>query len=302
MNPGCPSLAGMSDAWTVGGAAALQLHAATAGAALNGLVATWPESVDEDAMTALRTVTAEGIGLAPLRRPPTGPRRLPVRPAAELMPFAEQFAVDVSVIDEQMRGEWFDLVGDAVLDATIVVWVADFVPRVRAALTALFGDDPWFDVPLSRTRHARLVMDEFSREVALLDALDPVTTELVRLRGARQHTCRLCMSRRSLDAMRAGADALTFESLDRYRQSDLDAAQQAALALTDAMIWTPAHLRPRDLDAVREHLTPAQAVEVVLDVMRNSANKIAVALGADEPEVEGVQLFELDPTGDLRFP
>ena len=51
---------------------------------------------------------------------------------------------------------------------------------------------------------------------------------------------------------------------------------------------------------MREHLTDAQAVEVVLDVVRNAANKIAVALGADEPEVtEGVQLFVTDADGLL---
>ena len=37
----------------------------------------------------------------------------------------------------------------------------------------------------------------------------------------------------------------------------------------------------------------------MLDVMRNAANKIAVALGADAAEVDGVQLFELDAPGDL---
>lgn len=292
----------MVDQWTVGGATALQQHAPTAAAAIGGLVSVWPERVDETQMAAIRAVAAEGIGLTPLRLPPTGPRREPLVPDAAVMPFAEQFAVDVSVIDDQLRGDWFAAVGAAAYDATLVVWIADYVPRIRATLNALFGDDAWFDVGLSPTRHGRLLMDEFLREVALLDALDPVTTELVRLRGARQHTCRVCMSRRSLDAMSAGADATTFESVDRYRSSDLTPAQQAALALTDAIIWTPAHLRAQDLASVREHLAPAQAVEVVLDVMRNSANKIAVALGADAPEVEGVQLFEVDAQGDLRFP
>ena len=40
--------------------------------------------------------------------------------------------------------------------------------------------------------------------------------------------------------------------------------------------------------------------EVVLDVIRNATNKIAVALGADDPEVtEGVQLFTTDADGVL---
>lgn len=292
----------MSDPWAMGGATALQHFAPTAAAALTGLVSVWPDGVSEARLTAIRTVTAEGIGLNPLRRPPTGPRRERIGPATEVMPFAEQFAVDVSVIDGDLRSAWFAAVGDAAFEATLVVWIADYVPRVRAVLNAIFGHDAWFDVAPSRTRHARFAMDEFIREVALLDALDPITTELVRLRGARQHTCRLCMSRRSLDAMHAGADATTFEAVDRYRSSDLGPAQQAALGLTDAIIWTCAHLRPVDLEAVREHLSPAEAVEVVLEVMRNSANKIAVALGADAPEVEGIQLFETDAQGDLRLP
>jgi alkylhydroperoxidase family enzyme len=148
------------------------------------------------------------------------------------------------------------------------------------------------------------MMDEFLREVAILDTLDPVATELVRLRGARQHHCRLCMSRRSLDAMRAGADAATFEALDRYRSSSIAPAHRAALGLTDAIIWMPAHLRPQDIAAARLNLTPAQAVELVLDVMRNAANKIAVALGADHPEAVGgaIQLFETDAEGGMHFP
>ena len=293
----------MPDPWAMGGATALQRHAPTAAAALIGMVSVWPEGVNEERLAAIRTVTAEGIGLAPLRLPPTGPRREPVTPATEVMSFAEQFAVDVSVIGSTLRRDWFAAVGELAFEATLVVWIADYVPRVRNTLDALFGDDAWYDVALSPTRHAQVVMDEFLREIALLDALDPVTTELVRLRGARQHTCRLCMSRRSLDAMNAGADASTFEAIDRYRSDvGLTPAQQAALGLTDAIIWTPAHLRAADLQAVREHLTPAEAVEVVLDVMRNSANKIAVALGADAPQVEGIQLFETDSQGDLRFP
>ena len=47
------------------------------------------------------------------------------------------------------------------------------------------------------------------RQVARLDTLDPVLTELVRLRGARQHECRLCGSRRSVAAIGAGAEEAT---------------------------------------------------------------------------------------------
>ncbi len=54
------------------------------------------------------------------------------------------------------------------------------------------------------------------------------------------------------------------------------------------------------VDAANEHLTPEQVVEVVLDVTRNAANKIAVALGADAATVtDGVELFTTDADGNL---
>ena len=49
------------------------------------------------------------------------------------------------------------------------------------------------------------------------------------------------------------------------------------------------------LEAVRVELMPDQAVEVVLDVVPNAINKIAVALGLDAAEVnDGIQLFRVD--------
>jgi hypothetical protein len=40
----------------------------------------------------------------------------------------------------------------------------------------------------------------------------------------------------------------------------------------------------------------------VLDVMRNGANKIAVALGADDPHVEeGIEVYEVDADGVAHY-
>jgi alkylhydroperoxidase family enzyme len=123
---------------------------------------------------------------------------------------------------------------------------------------------------------------------------------LVRLRGARQHQCRLCASRRSVDAIQAGAGDGEFAAVDDYAASDLPEATKAALALVDAIIWTPTAIPESVVADVRNHLSDAQAVEVVLDVIRNAANKIAVALAADAPQVsEGVQLFTTDLDGNL---
>jgi alkylhydroperoxidase family enzyme len=216
--------------------------------------------------------------------------------------FAEQFRVDVSVIDEQLRAGFAQATGDRLFEVAQLVWLADIVPRLRGALDALFGPSTWPERPRRvPVKDLWALVEGFLQSVARLDALDPTTTELVRLRGARQHDCRLCTSRRSVAAIEAGADDATFAAVDHYAESDLPEATKAALALTDAMIWTPDAIPADVVAAVRRHLSDAHAVELVLDVVRNAANKIAVALGADAAEVtEGVQLFVIDPEGNLE--
>ena len=215
--------------------------------------------------------------------------------------FAAQFALDVTVIDELMRAELAEAAGDRVFAVVLALYLGDWVPRVRHALDALFAPAGWPTIPpADGDRWAAI--DEFQRVVARLDALDPVTAELVRLRGARQHQCRLCQSLRSRSALVAGADDVTFAAVDDFAGSDLSVVQKAALALTDALIWQPAHLPDESLAGVRAHLTPAQAVELVLDVMRNAGNKIAVALAADAPHVtDGVEIYDINPDGTLTY-
>jgi AhpD family alkylhydroperoxidase len=173
------------------------------------------------------------------------------------------------------------------------------VPRVRHALDALFAPSAW-STPAPADGHRWPAIEAFQQAVARLDTLDPVTTELVRLRGARQHQCRLCQSLRSRSALAAGADDATFAAVDDFAASDLSDARKAALSLTDALIWTPADVGEDVLSGVRAHFAPAQAVELVLDLMRNAGNKIAVALAADAPNVsEGVEIYDIGPDGTL---
>lgn len=215
--------------------------------------------------------------------------------------FAEQFGTDVSVIDDGMRDDFALATGTRQLDVAQMVWIADAAPRIRSALDALFGPSEWPE-PARRYPVGSVweVLEDFMAAVARHRALDATLTELVRLRGARQHDCRLCASRRSAEAIDAGAGDADFEAVDHYADSDLPEATKAALALVDAVIWTPAAIPDDVVEGVRRHLTDAQAVEVVLDVVRNAANKIAVALRADAPEVtEGVQLFTTDDDGTL---
>jgi alkylhydroperoxidase family enzyme len=145
-------------------------------------------------------------------------------------------------------------------------------------------------------------LDRFLTHVAALDQLDPVTTELVRLRGARAHNCRICQSRREVHAVTSGASESTFDQIDFYETSDLDERSKVALRLTDALIWQPAAYPAGLVDEVRSTFSPAEALEIVLDVVRNAANKVAVALQADQAVVaSGVEFFALESDGSLRY-
>ncbi len=214
--------------------------------------------------------------------------------------FADQFRTDVSGVDDELREALAKETGEHQVAVVQMIWISDVAPRLDAVLDQLFGPSEWPSTRRIPVRDVWGVIDEFTRTVARHAALDPIATELVRLRGARQHDCRLGQSRRAVAAISAGADEAMFDAVDDYEQGDLPEATKAALALTDAIIWTPSAV-PEDVVArVREHLTDEQIVEVVLDVIRNATNKIEVALGTDEPEVtEGVQLFVTDADGVL---
>ncbi|MCW2784605.1 MAG: Uncharacterized protein JWP74_1122 [Marmoricola sp.] len=213
--------------------------------------------------------------------------------------FADQFALDVSSIDAAQRAAFFAATEDQAFAVVQRIYAADFAPRVRSVLDAVFGVGTWPDLP-PYDGDSWALLEEFMVAVARLHALDATTTELVRLRGARLHDCAVCKSRRSQDAIDAGADETDFAAVDRWPASDLPAGAKAALAVTDALIWTPYRVPAATVSGALEHLRPAQVVEVVLDVMRNAANKIAVALGADAATVtEGVELFTTDADGTL---
>ena len=227
----------------------------------------------------------------------------------DLLDFALQFSVDVSSVSDRQRRDLFRLLGDQAATFTAAVFVMDFLPRTRAALEAVAaGEGPGAgDVPQGERGAGSPdlpiwdALTTLIREVPRLDALDPVTSELVRLRGARQHQCRLCQSLRSRPALVAGADEDLFLQVDDYEISILEPLQKAALAFTDAMIWTPAHLEA-EARRLAGLASAEQRVEVVLDVTRNALNKIAVALGADAAHVEdGIEIYDVDAGGELVY-
>lgn len=215
--------------------------------------------------------------------------------------FAEQFAVDVSGIGDNQRKQLLSTLGDNAFRTVVAIFIADYVPRVWAGFEALgMGKPSNGDVAWDHdTDPIDALLNGFAPAVARLQALDPVTTEVVRLRGAAQHNCRLCKSLREGHALDAGGSESLYEQIEQYESAaDLTNAHKAALRYVDALIWSPAKIAPDVAAGVRKHFSADQAVELTLDVMRNACNKIAVSLAADAPRVEqGTERYEIGADG-----
>ncbi len=210
--------------------------------------------------------------------------------------FAEQYVVDVSGTTDEQRGALGAALGADTFIFVQALYVVDVFQRGRIALERIFAT-PYGAAAPPETGDLWASLEEFMRVVALDTALDPVTTELVRLRGARAHDCRICQSRLSLRAVESAGD----ESLFTTDGDDaLTERQRAALALADAVIWQPTGIDDALVARVRRELSDAEIVEIVLDLVRNAANKIAVSLGGDEAVVtEGVEYYDVDASGDV---
>ena len=128
--------------------------------------------------------------------------------------------------------------------------------------------------------------------------LDPVTIELVRMRCAHVHECRVCSHVRLEPARAAGADDDFLAQVDDYEHSSLGERHKVVLRLADAHIFGSV---PPTLPAqVAEHLTPEEALDVVLLVAKCSYQKSLVALGLDAPG--GYTFFEFDSRTGRNVP
>jgi hypothetical protein len=259
-------------------------------AVLSALPALSPPKL-ADINADIREVCAAVTGLRPL---PAESRGGAVDPM--VTEFAEQFSTDVTGINVAQRAAFSDLLGPDTFGVATLIFIADFVPRVYAGLSSIGVDCPT-DVAAwdHDTNPGDYVLDVFVPAVGRMRALDPVTTEVVRLRGARAHNCRLCKSLREASALEAGAGEKLYDEIDHYEDSDLSDRHKAALRFVDALIWSPAQIRG---DELRRHFSEEEAVELTLDVMRNACNKVAVALGFDAPRVsEGTEQYRLGVDG-----
>ena len=117
-------------------------------------------------------------------------------------------------------------------------------------------------------------------------ALDPLVSELVRLRCAQYHDCRLCGSFRVKESFEAGYDASMYRAIAMHETSDFDPAIKAALKLCDAMIMRPNSIDEALRSELKEHFSETQIVELCTDIMKWSQQKSLVALRIEPPVTE----------------
>jgi alkylhydroperoxidase family enzyme len=258
------------------------------------------DAVDSELLDALRTRAAVLLGH------PDGRRVDAADPAiAGCLEFAEQFVIDVSGIGEAEREALRrHLDDDAVTDVVRALFLVEYALRLELVSARLF-DGPVVTAPARPADPSTGLgeaLAEYQDAVVRGDALDPVLTELVRLRCARTHNCRICQTLRLADARDAGADDAVTDAVDRYETSDLDERTKAALRITDALITLPASLSPEAAAGARALLTPDELAELCLDVSKWSTQKVHVALGTDAADRltlddQGVSWFRFGSDG-----
>ena len=160
--------------------------------------------------------------------------------------------------------------------------------------------------PLGRDAALVSLLAGYQDAVVRSSLLDPVLTELVRLRCARQHDCRICQTLRLSDAALAGADDALTAKIDYYEASDLDERYKVALRIVDTFIWRPTDMSDDLVRQAHESFTDAELAELLVDITKWSTQKVHVTLGTDGAErlplnEQGVSYFTFDPDGRAQL-
>lgn len=271
--------------------------------------------VDPSLLALLRIRIDSLIGDGTLVRNPfsEGESALTDRQSVALS-FAEQFIIDVSGINETNREslvQYFP--GEEMREFVTALYILECTYRLSLIARMLLSDEPFpadtilFEISTpsgNEKPNIRLLLKDYQDAVVRGSDLDPVTTELVRLRCARTHNCRICQTLRLSDARAAGADDTMTEKVDFYERSDLDEKYKIALRITDAFITRPDTLSAKTIVAAHASYSPDQLAEMCLDITKWSTQKIHVALGTDGADAvpkneQGISFFGFDDLGQV---
>jgi alkylhydroperoxidase family enzyme len=142
---------------------------------------------------------------------------------------------------------------------------------------------------------------KFAAAVVLAKMVNPLITELVRLRCAQIHDCRLCGSLRNEEALEQGFNETMQKQIARYRSSDFSPEIVAALRLCDAIILTPADANASLKEELERYFSPEQIAEICMDIMKWSQQKALVALRIEAPPWDTVRVLSFDEQGNPGF-
>jgi alkylhydroperoxidase family enzyme len=235
----------------------------------------------------------------------------------DCLALAEQFVIDVSgPIDgcvSRLREHFAD---QEVRGFVVALYIMECTQRLEMVSPALLGTSvPDFgrsavaggqantqgssDEALQGLHQA---LSHYQNAVMRGTALDPLITEMVRLRCARTHDCRICKTLRLAEARAAGADDAMTAKVDFYERSDLDERTKIALRITDAFITRPDSLAVGVISQARSVFSPEELAELCLDITKWSTQKIHVTLGTDAADAlpkndQGLSFFNFDEGG-----
>ena len=216
----------------------------------------------------------------------------------------EQFVIDVTGVLAGPLAASAGALGAEIGPLVQALYLLDVGQRVEVVLSAFLGEtlttDSWAwgatgEIPAD----PMVAIMAMLAAVGRLQAVDPITKELVRLRGARLHECRRCLSVRSVAALNAGANDDLLGADDPSAVGTLSAATISAIDLVDATFVGPPTINQELLSRLTQSYDTGELVELVSYMMRNACNKIPVAFGVDDAIVEdGFEYQVIDASGE----
>ncbi|MEX1217379.1 MAG: hypothetical protein WEA11_02525 [Acidimicrobiales bacterium] len=216
----------------------------------------------------------------------------------------EQFVLDVTGVLVGPLAAAAESLGTELGPFVQGLYLLDVGQRVGVVLGALSGQtitsDSWaWGVQGEVPNDPMVAIMSMLAAVGRLQVVDPVTKELVRLRGARLHQCRRCQSVRSVAALNSSANTDVFDVDDPESIQELSVGTQAAIDLVNATFLGPPNIDQGLIARLTQSYNSEELVELVNYLMRNACNKIPVAFGVDNAIVdEGFEYQIIDSSGE----
>ncbi|MET0546618.1 MAG: hypothetical protein ABWZ40_09925 [Caulobacterales bacterium] len=224
--------------------------------------------------------------------------------------FAEQFVIDVTGVTEaDLHGLGQFAEPHLLHEFVAALYVTECTQRLEIMAPILLGgvgaasrQTNEFAPAGDASEGLAATLERYQETVVLGADLDPVVTEMVRLRCARTHDCRICKTLRLTDARALGVDDAMTAKIDFYEHTDLDERIKIALRVVDAFITRPDMLAPAVIDDARSAFTPTALAELCLDITKWSVQKIYVAQRSDAADFlpkndQGLSFFSFDNDG-----